>query len=61
MYGGIAQVSSEIKSCIGNGKFHIALPRKFVPISNATLVVFIQNFTATHAITIPAGKSYIAS
>ena len=24
---------------------------KFIPISNATLVVFIPNFTATHAIT----------
>ena len=46
--------------CIGNGKFHLASPReiyphfrlvKFIPISNTTRVVFIPNFTATHAIT----------
>ena len=32
--------------CIGNGS-----PREICPISNTTLVIFIPNFTATHAIT----------
>ena len=44
--------SSEIwdkyhECCIGNGKFHSASPREIYP---QTLVVFIPNFTATHAI-----------
>ena len=37
--------------CIGNGKFHSASPREIYPHSNTTLVIFIPNFTATHAIT----------
>ena len=37
--------------CFGKGKFRSALPCEIVPISNTTLVVFISNFTATHAIT----------
>ena len=47
--------SSEIwdkyhECCIGNGKFHSALPCEIYPHSNTARVVFIQNFTATHAI-----------
>ena len=33
--------------CIG----HLASPHEICPISNTTLMVFIPNFTATHAIT----------
>ena len=33
--------------CIG----HSASPREICPISNTTLMIFIPNFTATHAIT----------
>ena len=37
--------------CIGNGNFYLASPREILPIFNATLVVCIPDFTATHAIT----------
>jgi len=38
--------------CIENlWKFHSASPREILPILNARFVVFIPNFTATHAIT----------
>ena len=36
--------------CIGNGKFHLALPREIYPYFQYNIVVFIPNFTATHAI-----------
>ena len=35
---------------IGNGIFHSVMPREISPIYSTTLVVFIQIFTATHAI-----------
>ena len=42
----------QIRSHIRNGKFHSVSPREIYLISNIiTLVVFIPNFTATHAIT----------
>ena len=34
---------------------------KFIPISNTTLVIFIPNFTATHAITSTNGTNSIAN
>jgi len=48
--------SSEIldkyhECCIENGKFHSAFPHEIYPHFQTTLVVFIPNFTATHAIT----------